>query len=132
MKCVCLLNMLCLLSCPARGSNIGGARTSDIEYLKAAWRSSVASVWPTATGPNLHAAVYGPRVYLHGGTLDVTGLWNWMGDVNNISRVNNVIVGDGSRPARPALPPTTQTDAAGWSALALNGGSLVTTTDKER
>ena len=71
---------------------------------------------------------YGRVFISNGGTLDVTGLWNWMGDVNNISRVNNVIVGDGSPAgATLRLPPTTQTDAAGWSALALNGGTLVTT-----
>ncbi|MDD4441682.1 MAG: autotransporter-associated beta strand repeat-containing protein [Kiritimatiellae bacterium] len=78
--------------------------------------------------PEYYGGAYGRVFVTGGGMLDVTGRWNWMGESNNLGRVNSVFVGDGSPAgATLRLPPTVQTRADGWSTLALNGGTLVTT-----
>lgn len=60
-----------------------------------------------------------------GGLLDVTGAWNWMGDLNNAARVNQLVVGDGSPAGGTArLPATYRSHTQGWSSLILDSGTL--------
>jgi hypothetical protein len=62
------------------------------------------------------------RVYVRdGGLLDASGRWNWMGDSNNLSRVNWTSVEPGGT---LRIPPTSRLTSAGWSTLALDGGTL--------
>jgi len=71
---------------------------------------------------------YGRVFVKQGGLLDVIGKWNWMGDTNNPARANLLLVGDGASEGCAArLPPTTLTTTNGWSSLALDKGTLVTT-----
>ncbi len=75
-----------------------------------------------------YGGAYGRVFVTGGGLLDVAGKWNWMGDSNAVGRVNMLLIGDGSTEDNTArLPPTTLTTTSGWSSLALDKGTLVTT-----
>jgi autotransporter-associated beta strand protein len=72
-----------------------------------------------------YGGLFGTVLVNGGGLLDVTGSWNWMGDLNNAARLNQLVVGDGTLAGGTArLPATYRSHAQGWSSLILDNGTL--------
>lgn len=117
-----------MVSCPqATWFNVGVRGPGVLEVDGGAAQLGSVSLGYQQRFSDTYGGAYGRVSVKGGGLLDVTGRWNWMGDSNAAGRVNVLLAGDGQPSgATVRLPPTTQTSATGWSAFALDNGTLVT------